>query len=177
MKTMNLTNSQKKRPSFPRLGEGAGGWGLLIIISYGLISCHTGKQSTALSTKTTITERQTDTVLHSLPDSAILTALLKCDSLGNAYLEEIIQLKTGRATRPEVRVKDNFIYLKCRVDSMAVYVSMHRQFKATSDTTSTVVTVFKERQKGKLETFLDRAIILLVGSILGALILFIWFRN
>ncbi len=157
------------------MGEGVGGWGLLIIISYGLISCHTGKQ--LQSTKTTVTERQTDTVLHTLPDSATLTALLKCDSLGNAYLAEITQLKTGRATRPEVRIKDNFIYLKCTVDSMAVYVSMHRQFKTTSDTTSTVVTVFKERQKGKLETFLDRAIILLVGSILGALILFIWFRK
>ncbi len=150
---------------------------LLIIISYGLISCHSGKHLTSGFRQTTITEKHSDTVLFSAPDSASITALLKCDSLGNAYLAEITKLKTGRATRPEVRVRDNLIYLKCNVDSMAVYLSMHRQFKTTADTSSTVVTVFKERQKGKLETFLDRAIILLVGSILGLLIFIIWFRK
>jgi hypothetical protein len=178
---MKNTHLPKEGPLLPPFGGRSRRMGakklILLIALLALVSCRSTKPTSSGVSKSVVSESSKDTVMFTQPDSATLTALLKCDSLGNAYLAEITHLKTGRATSPQIRVKDNFIYLKCRIDSMAVYVSMHRQFKTTSDTTSTVVTVFKERQKGKLETFLDRAIILLVGSILGALILFIWFRK
>ena len=47
---------------------------------------------------------------------------------------------------------------------MAVYMKMYRQFRSTSASSATVVTVYKDKPKGKFEAFLDKAIYLLIGS-------------
>lgn len=150
---------------------------LILIISFGFYSCHPGKRLSSSHHETRVSEQQIDTVLYSVPDSASITALLRCDSLGNAYLAEITQLKTGRSTRPEIRIRDNYIHLKCQVDSMAVYMKMYRQFRSTSDSSATVVTVYKDKPKGKFEAFLDKAIYLLIGTLAGAFLFLIFFRK
>ena len=150
---------------------------LILIISFGFYSCHPGKRISSAHRETIVSEQQIDTVLYTVPDSASITALLKCDSLGNAYLAEITQLRSGRSTRPEIRVRDNYVHLKCQVDSMAVYAKLYRKFTSATDSSATIVTVYKDKQKGKFEAFLDKAIFLLVGTVAGAFLFLIFFRK
>lgn len=75
-----------------------------------------------------------DSIAFALPDSASIKALAACDSLGNVYIKQIVSLTTGRNTRPDFHVKDNYIMLRCKVDSAAVFVKMSSRYKSTSDT-------------------------------------------
>lgn len=68
-------------------------------------------------------ERVRDTTVILPADSAWLKGLLKCDSLGNAYLAQITELKTGKNVRAKVIVRDNKIYVGCNVDSASVYIA------------------------------------------------------
>ncbi len=132
-----------------------------------LLSCKSNKPLSSLESKTVIIEKQTDTVVYTRPDSASSIALLKCDSVGNVLLSQITGLKTGRSSTASIRVKDNFIFLDCKVDSMAVYLAKHREFKSVTDTSATIVTVYKDKPKGKLEAFVDNLLIVLAGIALG----------
>lgn len=150
---------------------------IFLIFLLALVSCRSTKPTSSGVRKSVFEVRSKDTVIFSQPDSASITALLRCDSLGNAYLAEITQLKTGRSTRPEIRIRDNYIHLKCQVDSMAVYMKMYRQFRSSSDSSATVVTIYKDKPKGKFEAFLDKAIYLLIGTLAGAFLFLIFFRK
>lgn len=71
-------------------------------------------------------------------DSASLKALVACDSLGNVYIRQIAALQMGHNVKPSIEIRDNYIYLKCEVDSLAVYNKWLRFYDATSDTASTI---------------------------------------
>lgn len=142
---------------------------LLFILALTVIwSCKSSKPITTTTTSTIIVERQIDTILFTKPDSSSIIALIRCDSLGNAYLSEIKELKIGRSTTPEVRVKDNYIYLKCRVDSMAVFQSYFKRFESSKDTNSTVITVYKDKPKSAFQKLANGLLLFFIGASLVA---------
>jgi|GEM_PF-1779263 len=148
---------------------------LFMVLSF--TACKTNRTSTASHTAISRTEIQIDTLVFTRPDSASIIALIRCDSLGNAYLSEITRLQTGRSVKPSLSVKNNLAYFDCKVDSMAVYMKLFRRFESVSDTTATVVTVYKDRQKGRLEKFIDSVFLLSIGSAIGALVFLFLFRK
>ena len=64
-----------------------------------------------------------DTTIYLPTDSAYIEALLECDSLGEVYIKEITDLRTGRHIKPEVRIVDNVIHVGCSTeDSVAISI-------------------------------------------------------
>ncbi|MBK6346549.1 MAG: hypothetical protein IPF68_11540 [Bacteroidales bacterium] len=149
----------------------------LLLALLALVSCRSTKPTSSGVSKSVVEERSKDTLMFTQPDSASLVALIRCDSLGNAYLAEIARLKTGRSVRPSLRVKNNLAYFDCKVDSMAVYLSLYKRFEKVSDTTSAIVTVYQDRKKGRLEKFMDGAILIGIGAVIGFLVLLLLFKK
>jgi hypothetical protein len=148
---------------------------ILLVLSFA--ACRTSRTSTSSHSIINRTDIQIDTLVFTRPDSASIVALIRCDSLGNAYLSEITMLQTGRSVRPSLSVKNNLAYFDCKVDSMAVYMKLFRRFESVSDTTATVVTVYKDRQKGRFEKFIDSVFLLSIGSVIGTLVFLFLFRK
>lgn len=71
----------------------------------------------------TITEIIKDTVIQIQPDSSIVQALIKCDSTGQARLEEIRTLKESARVQQTLNLKDNKLTAKAVVDSMEIYLT------------------------------------------------------
>lgn len=71
----------------------------------------------------TVTETIRDTVIQVLPDSSIVQALIKCDSTGQARLEEIRTLKESARVQQTLALKDNRLTTKAVVDSMEIYLT------------------------------------------------------
>lgn len=85
-----------------------------------------------------------DTTIWVPADSSWLKALLKCDSTGNVYIAELAGYKAGKNVQaPKIVVRDNYIEVRCRVDSMAVYARMKDRFFYREQTSSTIQTVHK----------------------------------
>lgn len=148
---------------------------LLIVLSFA--ACKTNRTSTSSQSSITRTEIQVDTLVFTRPDSASIIALIRCDSLGNAYLSEITRFQTGRAVRPSLSVKNNLAYFDCKVDSMAVYMKLFRRYESNSDTTATVVTVYKDREKGRIEKFIDSVFLISIGCAIGAIVFLFLLRK
>lgn len=74
-----------------------------------------------------------DTFITLSADSSEIKALIKCDSLGRAYISEIISLK-GIKIKPQIIIKDNVITASCVIDSNRVYVSYKERYYKTSTT-------------------------------------------
>ncbi|MPL77602.1 hypothetical protein SDC9_23459 [bioreactor metagenome] len=146
---------------------------LLLLLA--LVSCKGNRSLTSAVSRNVVIEKQFDTVLFTLPDSASIVALIRCDSLGNAYLSEIAKLKTGRAVRPSLTVKDNKAIFDCKVDSMAVYLNMYRRFESQTDTTSVIR--FIEKKPGLLERFVDGFLLISLGALVGSIILLLLWRK
>ncbi|HHN47359.1 MAG TPA: hypothetical protein ENN08_00200 [Bacteroidales bacterium] len=107
----------------------------IIVILIGLASCR-APQPLVVEKVRTVTELEVvrDTVVHTEPDSASMQALLRCDSLGNVYMQQIVSLQTGRTLKPQIRIVDNIITLDCEVDSIAVYFQLRDRYTHTADT-------------------------------------------
>jgi hypothetical protein len=148
---------------------------LFVVLSFA--ACRTSRTSNSSHSLVTRTDIQIDTIVFTRPDSASIIALIRCDSLGNAYLSEIVRLQTGRSVRPSLSVKNNLAYFDCKVDSMAVYIKLSRRFESVSDTTATVVTVFKDREKGRLEKFTDSLFLLSIGCAIGSIAFLLLLRK
>jgi len=71
-------------------------------------------------------------------DSGKITVELGSDANGNVIVKNILDYSPGKNVKPEIRIKDNFIYLTCRVDSAEVYKRYSRFFTSSADTTSRV---------------------------------------
>lgn len=149
---------------------------LFLILLAAFYSCKTNKPVSTATTSTVIIERQIDTVLFTKPDSSSIIALIRCDSLGNAYLSEIKELKIGRSTIPEVQVKDNYIYLKCRVDSMSVYQAFYKRYESTKDTASTVITIYKDKPATAFQKLSNGLLLLFIGASIS-IGLYLYFRK
>lgn len=74
-------------------------------------------------------EKVRDSVVYALPDESLLEMLVRCDSLNQAHVSEIISLKNGRRlVAPSVRIDSNRITINCKVDSLAVYYRISERF-------------------------------------------------
>ena len=129
--------------------------------------CHKIYPSTSQTTNTTeiITEVIRDTVIQTLPDTAILQALIRCDSTGRARLEEINTLKQSVRTQQTISIakdpqphKPTPITITATVDSMGIYLTYKERYKQTTQTqvTETIiekeVNILKWWQKGLIAT-------------------------
>mgnify|MGYP004643109281 CR=1 FL=1 len=76
-----------------------------------------------------VTENIRDTVIQALPDSSIIQALIKCDSTGQARLEEIRTLKESSRVQQTLALKDNKLTAKTVVDSMGIYLTYKERHK------------------------------------------------
>jgi len=62
-----------------------------------------------------------DTLFRIKSDSASIQALIQCDKKGEAFLKQIIQLKTGRKISQSIHLKDNILTVRAKIDSAAIY--------------------------------------------------------
>lgn len=77
----------------------------------------------------TVTETVHDTVIQVQPDSSIVQALIKCDSAGQARLEEIRTLKESARVWQTLALKDNKLTTKAVVDSMGIYLTYKDRYR------------------------------------------------
>ena len=81
-----------------------------------------------------ITETIRDTVIQVQPDSSIIQALIRCDSTGQARLEEIHTLKESARVRQTLALKDNRLMAKAIVDSIGIYLTFKERCKEEQKT-------------------------------------------
>ncbi len=77
----------------------------------------------------TVTETLRDTIIQVQPDSSIVEALIRCDSIGRARLEEIRTLRQSARVRQTLALKDNRLTAKAVVDSMGIYLTYKDRYK------------------------------------------------
>lgn len=77
----------------------------------------------------TVTETIKDTIIQVQPDSSIVQALIRCDSTGQARLEEIRTLKESARVQQTLALKDNKLTAKAVVDSMGIYLTYKERYR------------------------------------------------
>ena len=85
------------------------------------------------------------------PDTAILQALIRCDSTGRARLEEINTLKQSVRTQQTISIakdpqshKPTPITITATIDSMGIYLTYKERYKQTTQTQVTETIIEKE---------------------------------
>lgn len=79
-----------------------------------------------------VKETLRDTVIYTQPDVGSISALLQCDSLGQIYIRQIIDLKAiCKSPNPTIRIRDNIIRVIVPVDSMAIYLTLKDRLTTT----------------------------------------------
>lgn len=116
---------------------------LLFIVGLLLLcSCNTPRIVEVERTKT-VKEVVRDTAIIVQPDSSMLQALIECDSVGNAYIREIMMLKAGKNMKaPQADLSQNVLTVTAEIDSFAVYAALKDRYTETTD----VKVVEKERE-------------------------------
>ena len=104
-------------------------------------------------TTETITEIIRDTIIQTQPDTAILQALIRCDSTGRARLEEINTLKQTQAQHlhqtltitPDPQPhQPTPITLTTTIDSLGIYLTYKERHHQTTQTQLTETIIEKE---------------------------------
>jgi len=130
---------------------------LFIFIVVVMASCTTKKKITHIETSDSVVTKKDsveyvykevlrDTTIYLPADSAYIEALLECDSLGEVYIKEIVDLRTGNRVTPKVKIVDNVIYLGCTTeDSVAIsiywkniYERMYNERISSTDVSTSV---------------------------------------
>ena len=84
------------------------------------------------SNRVSISEAKSIEYIHTA-DSASIKALLECNEKGEVQIKEIAELKAGLSVKPKMKLVDNYIYLKCEVDSFRVYQIIKNRFDTISE--------------------------------------------
>ncbi|CAK0763000.1 exported hypothetical protein [Gammaproteobacteria bacterium] len=75
-------------------------------------------------------------------DSSLITALIKCDSLGNAYISQILNYQTGNHITASISTNNNkTISFKCNVDSFAVYTKVKDRYLSSNRLRTEIKTI------------------------------------
>lgn len=94
-----------------------------------------------------ITETLRDTAIIVEPDSALLTALLECDSLGQVHIKQLMDYKAGGYIKPpQLSISNNQLKVISSTDSMEIYL----QLKERHTLQSTASVVSKEIEVNRL---------------------------
>jgi len=124
------------------------------------------------SIRVEIREVVRDTTILVPADSALIRALLECDSLGQVRIKEISELRTGQKTKPSIKITDNTIEIECKVDSHLVYLywkdryEKQQSFSDKAEAVNTSLIVKEKIVKKRLPWW-----IYLAGGILAILLL------
>lgn len=118
----------------------------------------------------TVTEVLRDTVVRIAPDSAMIRALLECDSVGQVRLRQLLEYETGeRLQPPNVQIRNNVLTASAKTDSMAIYLALRDRFeKRFSMQTETIVKTVEVNRLTVWQKFRLR-----LGEISGLLLL-VW---
>ena len=87
----------------------------------------------------TVTVVPHDTTVY-LTDSAGLSALLYCDSIGKVRIRQIQEYYAGQWIKPKIVIRDNYLTAICKIDSAAV-VTRWNETNTTSTIGATTVQV------------------------------------
>jgi hypothetical protein len=111
-----------------------------------------------------------DTLIKSNPDTASIKALMRCDSLGNVYISELNDYKTGNKIKVKTEFKDRWFSVKCIVDSQKIWLKLKDRYKAVFNDSTTVkikeVNILTSYQKFAVKWFTLSIIFLVVFGIL-----------
>ncbi len=91
----------------------------------------------------TVTETIKDTIIQVQPDSSIIQALIRCDSTGQARLEEIRTLKESARVQQTLALNDNKLTAKAVVDSMEIFLT-YKELYREEQKVQVVETVIKK---------------------------------
>ncbi len=101
----------------------------------------------------TVTETVRDTVVQVRPDSALVQALIRCDSTGRARLEEIRTLRESSRLQQTLTVESpaepyqpTVVTVKAVVDSMGIYLTLRERHREEQQV-RTVETVIEKEVK------------------------------
>ena len=102
-------------------------------------------------TTETITEIIRDTIIQTQPDTAILQALIRCDSTGRVRLEEINTLKQSSRTQQTITIppqpqphQPTPITITTTIDSMGIYLTYKERHHQTTQTQLTETIIEKQ---------------------------------
>ena len=91
----------------------------------------------------TVTETVKDTIIQVHPDSSIVQALIRCDSTGQARLEEIRILKEAARIQQTLALKYNRLTTMAVVDSMGIYLT-YKERNREEQKVQTIETVIEK---------------------------------
>lgn len=76
-----------------------------------------------------VIETLRDTVVRIDADSSMIQALIECDSLGQAYIRELIEVKSGkRMPPPTIKIIKDTLKIQASADSMAIYLTLKDRY-------------------------------------------------
>lgn len=76
-----------------------------------------------------VIETLRDTVVRIDADSSMIQALIECDSLGQAYIKELIEVKSGkRMPPPKIKIIKDTLKIQASSDSMAIYLTLKDRY-------------------------------------------------
>lgn len=135
----------------------------------GFSSCTTTKYIEVEKTKT-VREVVRDTAIVVEADTAMMQALIECDSLGNAYITEIETLRKSPKTEQKIKIVDNYITVTAEVDSFAVYAQLKDRYQ---DEVNTVIKEVEKELNGwqVFRINIGNAVLVLLGIALVYIIL------
>lgn len=83
---------------------------------------------------TVITETVHDTTILLQPDTAILQALILCDSTGSAYLQQLQTLQANTRIHQQLQIEYDTLTVTTTIDSLKIYLTWKQR-----DTTTTII--------------------------------------
>jgi hypothetical protein len=123
---------------------------IILFLAFILIGCATQKhlaetnheiqKDSSSHVKVEYVEKE---IIKSVPDSALISALLECDSIGQVRLKELLEFKSGKYIKPQIKLVDNRIEIKAVVDSMQIYREFYRKYNREDS----LRTVIKDNQR------------------------------
>lgn len=113
-----------------------------------MVSACRAYRPAAVNTTTidTVTYREVlrDTVVMTEPDSALVRALIECDSLGQAHVKRLLDWQDGRggALRlPKFYIDGNVLHVKSYMDGLAEHFTLKDTFTGINATKTETITV------------------------------------
>lgn len=139
---------------------------ILIIIPLVLLSCRAPKGlETTRAERLHTVETVRDTVISLAPDTALLQALLECDSLGQVHIKEIERYQAGERVKPPViNLDNNVLTLLSEQDSLNIYLKIRDRYteKVTADKETETVYINELKTWQKILMYLGAAFIALL---------------
>lgn len=113
-----------------------------------MVSACRAYRPAAVNTTTidTVTYREVlrDTVVMTEPDSALVRALIECDSLGQAHVKKLLDWQDGRGGAlhlPKFYIDSNVLLIKSYMDGLAEHFTLKDTFTDRRTTEKETVTV------------------------------------